>query len=161
MSIPARRRPAATVRRGLLLALVLSAAPLTGCGTPPSSPPPSSPLPGPAPTWDATSRAAALSAARHGLALYARKDLSRAGWWSALAPHLSVSAAAAYRQSDPQAIPVTAVRGPARITAAPDPELALTQIPTDAGTYRVLVSRDSPTARWLIERITPPHYEGS
>jgi hypothetical protein len=103
----------------------------------------------------------AVAAAREGLSAYTRRDLPRQAWWAALAPQLSPSATAAYAHSDLASIPVGKVRSGGQVIAAPSLDIALTLIPTSTGHWWVLVSRESPTSAWLVERITPPRHEGS
>jgi hypothetical protein len=112
--------------------------------------------PAPYPTWDDASRAGAQRAARSGLARYAKPNLSAAAWWRGLRPRLSAAAAQAYTGTDPANIPVHAVKGSARLRSTPSAYLATVSVPTDVGTYRVLLSRAGHGEPWLIERFIPP-----
>lgn len=113
------------------------------------------------PGWVSASRVAAVTAAREGLAAYTRKDVPQQTWWAALAPTLAPAARITHAGEDRTLIPPTRILAGGRIVAAPTTDLALTKIPTDGGSYWVLVSRARPSARWLIERISPPRYAGS
>lgn len=110
----------------------------------------------PVPVWDAVSTAAAVRAAEQTMRAFARPAAAEADWWRTLAPLLSLSAAAAYQDTDPREVPARRVTGPARLVATPSVYLAEAQVPTDAGVYTVLLVRDGAGAPWLAERITPP-----
>ncbi|MGY1703815.1 hypothetical protein ACI79C_04510 [Geodermatophilus sp. SYSU D00697] len=113
------------------------------------------PAPPPPPTEDDASQRAALEAATAALTAFARPALDPAQWWAELAPLLSPTAAAAYEGTDPQAVPASAVTGPARPTPSVSAYLATVLFPTDAGEYAVLLAREGGDSPWLVERITP------
>jgi hypothetical protein len=87
---------------------------------------------------------------------YARPDLSARAWWAGLRPYLTADAQAAYAGTDPRAITVTGVTGPARLTPASSPSLARVAIPTSAGSYLLLLTRSVHRRDWLVTRIVTP-----
>ena len=87
---------------------------------------------------------------------YARPDLSARAWWAGLRPYLSADAQAAYAGTDPRAITVTGVTGPARLTPASSPSLARVAIPTRNGSYLLLLTRTVHRRDWLVARIVAP-----
>ena len=140
---------------------------------PPALPTPSTPPPGSdggtpmesdvgedtsaaAPVWDDASRTEAQTLAREVMTAYARPDVPQEQWWAEFSVHLSAQAAYDYQWVDPTSIPARAVTGPATITAEPSVYLAELTVPTDAGTYGVLLSRTDGPSTWQVERITPP-----
>lgn len=114
------------------------------------------PTPAPAPTWDDTSRSAALSVAETAMQAFARPTLEHDRWWAELAPLLSADARHAYQGTDPAEVPARAVTGRPVLTDEASPYLAPVRVPTDAGRYLVLLSRTGRGEPWLVERITPP-----
>ena len=116
------------------------------------------PTPPPAPTDDAASDQAALTAGAAAVTAFARPDVPAEEWWSELEPLLSPAAVEAYAGTDPAEVPARAVTGPPWQGESESPYLALTFVPTDVGDYAVLLVRDGGGAPWLVERITlvPP-----
>ena len=108
------------------------------------------------PTWDPASRAAVSAAAAAALTAFAHPDLSYEQWWTALRPHLSAAAQVDYAYVDPASVPAKAVTGAAQIVDESSAYVAGVQVPTDVGTYTLVLSRVDGTAPWLTERITPP-----
>lgn len=109
-----------------------------------------------APVWDDASRKEAQRLAEDVMTAYARPDAPQEQWWAEFSAHLSAQAAYDYQWVDPTSISVTKVTGPATITAEPSVYLAELTVPTDAGTYGVLLSRTDGPSPWQVERITPP-----
>jgi hypothetical protein len=128
-----------------------TAAPTTGPGDADADLPTAEPVP----VDDADSQQAALDAATAALTVFARPDADPAQWWSELSPLLSPTAAVAYEDTDPGAVPASAVTGPPRPTPAVSPYLSTVLVPTDAGEYAVLLVREGGGSPWLVERITP------
>jgi hypothetical protein len=110
----------------------------------------------PVPTWDAASRAAVTAAATTALTAFARPGLSYDQWWAALEPLLSAQAQLDYAYVDPANVPAKAVTGAAQIVDESSAYVAHVQVPTDVGTYTLVLSRVDGSAAWLTERITPP-----
>jgi hypothetical protein len=113
------------------------------------------PAPPAPPTEDDASQQAALDAATAAVTAFARPALDPAQWWTELAPLLSPAAAVAYEGTDPQAVPASAVTGPARPTPSVSGYLSTVLVPTDAGEYAVLLVREGDGSPWLVERFTP------
>lgn len=109
----------------------------------------------PVPEAAADSQAAAISAAVDALTAYARPGLSYQEWINGLYPHLTQAGAAAYEDTDPALIPVNQVTGAGTILPASTEVALIVQVPTNAGLYNVSVSRSSPDAAWLADRIRP------
>ena len=109
-----------------------------------------------APVWDAASQQSAQDTATRALTAFARPGLDETTWWADLAPLLSTTAATAYAGTDPAAVPAQVVTGPAVLFDQTSVYLAGVDVPTDAGTYRVLLSREDAGTPWLVERLTPP-----
>lgn len=157
-------RTAAAGGAALLLTLTgCSSTPDTGAASPrpAAEPTPSAtPVPhgsapeGAAPDGAGQSTRAGLAVAAHATGLFCRPTVSRSKWISDLDAELTLEAAAAYRTVDPARIPCRKVTGPAEAVTGDD-YTQLVTVPTDAGRYRVTLSRSSPTASWLVFRITP------
>lgn len=110
----------------------------------------------PEPVWDDASRAAAAQAAAAAMTAFARPNLPYEQWWAELAPHLSVQAQIDYQYVDPINVPARAVTGQAVARAEPSASVVQIPVPTDVGTYTVVLSRADAAAPWLVERFTPP-----
>ena len=108
------------------------------------------------PQWDADSRATALRAAEAVMSAFARPDLSHDQWWTGLEPLLSAQARIDYAYVDPANVPATQVTGTAELAEESSAYIARVQVPTDIGTYTLILSRADAEAGWLAERITPP-----
>jgi len=109
-----------------------------------------------APTQDAASSAAAVDVAQRAMTAFARPSLAADVWFGELAPLLTPAARAAYTGTDPAEVPTRAVTGPGRAEASPSAFLAYVVVPSDVGEYRLLLSRESGDADWLVETITAP-----
>lgn len=90
------------------------------------------------------------------MTLFARPSVDRDRWWSDLAPLLSPAAQSAYDGLDPAGIPVTEVSGPGMLVDEGGAMVADIDVPTDVGTYRLLLTRDGIGRPWLVELIQPP-----
>ncbi|WP_159096614.1 hypothetical protein [Miniimonas sp. S16] len=108
------------------------------------------------PVWDDSARSSAATAAVAVMGAFARPDLGYEEWWAGLEPLLSPAAAEVYASVDPVNVPARTVTGAAVVVDESSPYVAFVQVPTDAGTYTVLLSRESAATAWLGERITPP-----
>lgn len=108
-----------------------------------------------APTWDKASQEAAVDSAVAAMKAFARPGVEQARWWRDLAPRLSDPARRAYATVDAINVPATAVTGPGQLIDTQSPYLAGVDVPTNAGVYRVLLSRSSVDDPWLVERLTP------
>jgi hypothetical protein len=102
----------------------------------------------------ATDAAAATTTADTAMRLYARPTIDAGAWIAALDPFLTQNAAATLDGTDPTSIPADSLTGPASVSPASTAEGALVSVPTNAGTYQLLLLRDA--SGWLIDTITPP-----
>lgn len=112
------------------------------------------------PGWDEASRTAAVDAAVRAMGLFARPDAPFEAWWADLSPTLSTQAQVDYQYVDPAAVPARAVTGPGVLVDEASAFIAGVQVPTDVGTYTVVLSRTGAGAAWLVERLTPPEGQG-
>lgn len=108
------------------------------------------------PVWDADARSAATGSAVAVVTAFCHSDLSPADWWAALAPTLSEQAQIDYRYVDPANVPAATVTGAAVLADDTSPVVAVVDVPTDLGTFTVILTRAGDGAPWLAERITPP-----
>lgn len=109
----------------------------------------------PVPEAGTESQAAAITAAEEAVAAFGRPDLNYDEWINGLYPHLTQAGAAAYEGTDPARVPVRQVTGAGTILPASTEVALIVQVPTDAGPYNVSLSRTSPDAAWLADRIRP------
>jgi hypothetical protein len=108
------------------------------------------------PVWDEASRAQARQVAGDAVRAWARPDLPAARWFDELSAFLTPTARQDYQWLPPGSILAREVTGEPAVVDEPSVYLARVDVPTDAGTVQVLLSRqDGPTA-WLVERIVPP-----
>lgn len=112
--------------------------------------------PRPVPTWDGESRESATAAAVAVMTAYARPDLSFEQWWAQLQPLLDQKATQDYAYMDPARIVATGVTGLAVITDDTSAYVAFVDVPTNAGTYRVVLSRADANSPWLASRFILP-----
>lgn len=112
--------------------------------------------PRPVPTWDDESRESATAAAVAVMTAYARPDLPFEQWWAGLQPLLDNKATQDYAYMDPARIVATSVTGPAVITDDTSAYVAFVDVPTNAGTYGVVLSRADADSPWLAGRFILP-----
>ena len=118
------------------------------------------PLPGSTLVLDQTARTSAIERGQKVMALFARRDVPAAQWLTDLSPYLTGSAAQAYKYVDPKNVPPTQITGKVNLTPASTPLVARVSVPTDAGVYLVIMSRDEQRPTWLADRIMPPEGSG-
>lgn len=117
-------------------------------------------LEAPAPqTEDAATDEDAAAAAGHALieAYFSPTDYNQ--WWLSLEDKFTESAADVYSHTDPATVSPLHVTGPATAELIASGYLAEATVPTDGGTFTVLLVRDAAGAPWLAERITFPEGE--
>lgn len=112
--------------------------------------------PMPAPPWDADQRAAAIATAVAALTAFARPDLSSTDWWAAVAPLLTSQAQQDYQYVDPASIPAHQVTGAGTIVDESSRYAVSVSVPSDAGTYTIVLTRQNGEAPWRVARFTPP-----
>lgn len=105
-------------------------------------------------TWDAPSRSAVVEAAEVAMKAYARPDLSQKEWFAALEPLLTYDTAVEYASVDPKTIRASRVTGPGIITFDESAYVAGVDVPTNADSYEVLLSRQHADDAWLVVSIT-------
>ncbi|WP_344203738.1 hypothetical protein [Aeromicrobium alkaliterrae] len=108
------------------------------------------------PSWDEQSRDDATQAADRAMELYARPGVSQSTWAGELAPLMTAQAQQDYSYVDPVAIAATKVTGPATIVEEPSPQVVHVSVPTDVGTYTVLLIRQGQNEPWLVSKFTLP-----
>ncbi|GAB3306083.1 hypothetical protein [Pseudoclavibacter terrae] len=106
--------------------------------------------------WDDTSRAAAVAAAETAMTAYARPTVDANTWIEELTPLLTPKAAKDYNYLRNSTIPATQVTGPGVIVNDDSVYLAHVEVPTDAGTWTVMIVREYGDSPWLVERFAPP-----
>lgn len=107
------------------------------------------------PVWDDPSRAQAVQLTGAAVSAFANHRRSQDEWWDDFSRYLTPRAAEAYRTVQVANIPVSAVTGIPAIVDESSPYLAVLEVPTDIGAYRVQLSRIGTGMPWLVERITP------
>lgn len=111
------------------------------------------------PSWDDVGREAAVDAAVRAVELFARPDEPYEQWWAELAPLMSTQAQVDYQYVDPLNVPARAVTGDGVLIDETSASIAGVEVPTDIGSYTVVLSRTDDGAPWLVERISPPQSE--
>lgn len=112
--------------------------------------------PRPVPVWDDDSRQSAIAAADAVMRAYARPDLGFDAWWAQLQPLLDQKATADYAYMDPARIVASSVTGLGAITDETSAYVAYVDVPTNAGTYSVILSRADADSPWLASRFIVP-----
>lgn len=112
--------------------------------------------PRPVPLWDDDSRQSAIAAAGTVMSAYARPDLGFEEWWAQLQPLLDQKATADYAYMDPSRIVASSVTGPGVITDESSAYVAYVDVPTNAGTYGLILSRADADSPWLASRFIVP-----
>lgn len=83
---------------------------------------------------------------------FCHPERSRQAWIASLDPYLTFAAASVYATVQPSRVACTRVTAAAR-QGEGDGFTRLVTVPTDAGPYRVMVTRASASERWLVFRI--------
>ncbi|MEC5152620.1 hypothetical protein [Cryobacterium sp. GrIS_2_6] len=109
----------------------------------------------PVPEAAAASQTAAIAAAEKAVTAFGQPGLRYRAWIDGLYPLMTQAGAAAYEGTDPVNVPVHHVTGAGMIHDGSTEFALIVQVPTDAGLYNVSLSRTSPTAPWLADRIRP------
>ena len=107
--------------------------------------------------WDEASRAGAIAHAAAVMVAFAQPSLPYEDWWAQVSPLMSPEGQEKYSAVDPANIPVSEVLDTGTSVDEFTPYIARIAIPTDVGTYVVVLSRESADpASWRGETITPP-----
>lgn len=112
--------------------------------------------PAPVANWSDDDRLAAVDAATKAMTAFARPSLDRETWWAELSPLLTSQARADYAYLQPQVIPASSVIAIGTLTDDESAYVAHVDVPTDAGTYTVVLTRQDGASSWLVARFTPP-----
>lgn len=108
------------------------------------------------PVWDDPSRQSAIAAADTVMRAYARPDRGFDEWWAQLQPLLDQKATADYAYMDPSRIVASSVTGSGVITDESSGYVAYVDVPTNAGTYSLILSRADADSPWLASRFVVP-----
>jgi len=114
------------------------------------------PKPLASPVNDAASSASALALSTKAMTAFARPQVPAQRWWRELWPLLSETARAAYTGTDPANVPAHGVTGAGTLLPTTTGYLVSVRLPTDVGSWTVLLKRPGQNAPWAVERFTPP-----
>ncbi|WP_260980574.1 hypothetical protein [Microbacterium paludicola] len=112
--------------------------------------------PVPVATWSDGDRSAATEAAVTAMVAFARPGADQDTWWAELAPLLTPQARSDYAYVQASVVPATQVTGSARITDDTSTMVVHVEVPTDVGTYALILTRLDGGSPWLVSRFTPP-----
>jgi hypothetical protein len=112
--------------------------------------------PGPPTTWDNGAADEALEIAEQVLTAQLDTDRHEDEWWEDWSQYLSPHALELYQFVPPEAIAPATITGPAVLNAVSEPSVALVDVPTDLGMYRIVLTRLDGAAPWLVDAVTPP-----
>lgn len=129
-----------------------------------------SPTPSPTPTaWDGggevpnypdlppdPQRATATDVAVAAMEAFARPTMTEQEWWADFRNFLTTQAVLDFTYTDPAEVPAHRVTGPARVIDSPGDTLARIQVPTDIGSYLVILTRSPELPQWRVDRLLPP-----
>lgn len=115
----------------------------------------------PSPSWDEADRSAAITAAETAMRAFARPTVSQDEWWVEIEPLLNQQASIDYAYVQPQSIPATKVTGAGTITDDESALVVFVDVPTDAGTYNIILNRSGAGEPWLVARFVPPESAGN
>lgn len=105
---------------------------------------------------DTESLTSASETARAAMTAFARPNLDRETWFTELRPYLSQRAGRDYAYLEPHVLPVNEVTGEPRLDEA-DTSLVLSVfVPTNAGEYELILTRDDGASPWQVSRFNPP-----
>ncbi|WP_147280179.1 hypothetical protein [Marinitenerispora sediminis] len=112
--------------------------------------------PGEYPTWGPSDRSEAVREAETVMTAFVSNRSDEEAWWEEIRGHLSPQAQMEFQETDPANIPATEVTGDGELADDSSAYLAWVDVPTDVGTYEVLLSRTEQDSPWQVERLTPP-----
>jgi len=129
----------------------ISTEPPQGQGTVPATPPQDA-----KPDSDPDAANEATASAVLAVTAYCHPDLKKGAWIAALSPLLTDAGAVAYNTVNPATVPCTSVTGGSTVRDGDNAYVFRINVPTDAGTYEVYVTRPATTDPWRVERMAPP-----
>lgn len=106
--------------------------------------------------WDVASRESAVKAGEEAMRLFARPSLDHSTWWDEISPLMNDTARKDYAYVQPQSIPASKVTGPGKLIEEESAYVANIEVPTDAGTYVVILNRVDGDSPWMISRYVFP-----
>lgn len=117
---------------------------------------PETEAPQPGASWSTAAESDALATATKAMGLFAHPGSGEPKWFEDLKPFLTPDTAESLSYTDPQNVPVHAVKGAGKLTRDPaNPFGAVVEFSTDAGTYSVQVVRIGDAAPWQVAAIAP------
>lgn len=87
---------------------------------------------------------------------FARPDLDPEAWYTGVAGYLTPYSQTAYKGTDPARIQARAVTGPGTVLPGATDRGIQIDVPTDAGVFRVQLSRYMSSQPWQVDRAIPP-----
>lgn len=143
------------IRQNRLRCLVMLVA-ISGCtpASPEITAPTASPSASALANWSVNDRAAAVIAAENAMIAFARPDLPADKWRNELGKWVTNDAAKYYAHVDPTTIAAHEVIGHGVIVDDESLYVAVVEVLTNAGWYRIVVSREETDRPWLAERLT-------
>lgn len=120
----------------------------------PQAPEPEASQPGA--SWSPGAEADVVATASKAMAAFGSPEVGEPEWFENLNPYLTADAAESMSYTDPQNIPVHAVKGAGKLLKdTANPFGAVVEFSTDAGTYSVQVVRIGDAAPWQVATIAP------
>lgn len=111
------------------------------------------------PEWDSTSRLAAVAAGEQAMTMFARPTLDKDTWWDEISPLMTETARQNYAYVEPTSIPASKVTGPGELVDDESAYLAYVEVPTNAGTFTVILNREDADSDWKIARYVFPEQD--
>lgn len=108
------------------------------------------------PTWDEASRTSIIKAAETAMKAFARPSLDQKTWWADVQPLLTQQASADYSYVQPASIPANKVTGAGKLVDDSSAYVGVVEVPSNAGTYTLILNRSAANAPWKVSRFTPP-----
>lgn len=117
---------------------------------------PETEVPQPGASWSPAAETDAVATATKAMVAFANPGVGEPQWFEDLKPYLTPETAESMSYTDPQNVPVHAVKGEGKlIKEAANPFGAVVEFSTDAGTYSVQVLRIGDAAPWQVATIAP------
>ena len=86
----------------------------------------------------------------------ARPGLAQDTWWAELSPLLTPQARTDYASVQASVVPAPRVTGSGQITDDTSAMVVHVDVPTDVGSYTLILTRLDGASPWLVARFTPP-----
>lgn len=111
------------------------------------------------PEWDSASRRSAVSAGEQAMTMFARPSLDKDTWWGEISPLMTDTARQNYAYVEPSSIPANKVTGSGELVDDESAYLAYVEVPTNAGTFTVILNREDADSDWKIARYVFPEQD--